>query len=1161
MSPLLLGLLVGCTETSLSGPDLGACAAPPAGAYTYGEVGIGSCLSGPVDLEFVERNGRTWLAIANADPFRNFSGGSILLLDWADTVGQFDSETLLVSDIASLTIDTEHFIGGLGWLQDDDKNLLLVTRRFSEGARTRTGEDSAYIFDLDTGTGYAGGDNIPLKDDPGGIAVASDGTVYILNYTDHSVSVLDASGEQIIPIDLAPEAALVPFPLDDADASGSVAEFDRIILGDETRMVDDAWTLTWLPGQFRAWAVNGAGFERWDSGGGTPVLSGIPGVMEPNLSNVDEIEDAMVVPTQLGSVTSTAPFTLSASIGNDLSMLYSSGGAIFYGSTLVVQDGSSLATLWNWTNTPLIGRGPAGDFDELRGGPSIAIANGGVALYYDVARSSAPTAGSIAMAVSIDGINFSTGDTSILSPAGTDYTSYEQPFVQVDDRMNVSRMWLSMYDGFRYVIGYSQSDDGLSWSEPVPVITDFTDFAAPVVRYVDGEYLMWAATRSNSNLEQWTHVLLRSADGISWGEPEVLFDSDVEFDLRKPPRLAVATEPASSWRVEGVDSGNLGLPAVAGLIYRDVTHGFEFTVASGHEIPNDELFPNGLADLGIEPGSHYDFGGIDWLYVTHTGADERPRISALESLGDSWNLRALDLIPAGTGGNIGGVHHPVVREFDEGFVLFYSAVDGNGVSSIQAATSANGNTWFPAGPLFESSDALGEWAGAAQEPRSIEVEEDGTVRIWLGGSNGSRYRIGAIVASAFDPTAPQLGWELEPGEFTDYQLAPGPPGSVDDSGAKDPMVLRDADGRSVMYYSAYDGSSWHLAYAVRDEESGQWMRRVDVESDETLPAMSRVPRTFSAAGVDNPVARLRSNGQFEMWYAGRDLPVGGVQRLGRATGRGPFVFPEQRRPTLGDSLAFQTQRGDDVVGVIELAQDVETFLTTGVGTTGLILDEQRGMLYIPSKLSNLLYVIDIRDDTRVDFVDQNAMDVETLIRLTTVTGSSGYRGGVISPSSNRLYLTTRNPEAVLVVDLTTLIDDDEKEVTEAPTVGSLPMQDTLQDAGADSVATIGGGHPAIATVDDDAPGTDELLLVPHFRDNSLSVFDLGLGAYGAEIAYLPYLGENPHLVRVSPDGRWAVVAVYLGDVDDEQSSSTLAIVDLDPNSATYLQATNWIRNR
>ena len=86
------------------------------------------------------------------------------------------------------------------------------------------------------------------------------------------------------------------------------------------------------------------------------------------------------------------------------------------------------------------------------------------------------------------------------------------------------------------------------------------------------------------------------------------------------------------------------------------------------------------------------------------------------------------------------------------------------------------------------------------------------------------------------------------------------------------------------------------------------------------------------------------------------------------------------------------------------------------------------------------------------------------------------------------------------------------------------------------------------------------LMATHFRGNALITFDLDMGAYGEEIGYLQHIGENPHLVELSPDGRYAVVANYVGDLINETAHSTLAIVDADPNSTTFLEVLTWIGN-
>ena len=104
------------------------------------------------------------------------------------------------------------------------------------------------------------------------------------------------------------------------------------------------------------------------------------------------------------------------------------------------------------------------------------------------------------------------------------------------------------------------------------------------------------------------------------------------------------------------------------------------------------------------------------------------------------------------------------------------------------------------------------------------------------------------------------------------------------------------------------------------------------------------------------------------------------------------------------------------------------------------------------------------------------------------------------------------------------------------------------------VSLIGANGMALAQGED-------LLLVTEFRNNLVDVYDLSMGAFGTLVAQVPYLGENPHVVRVSPDGRYAVVANYTGEVTENSTSGTIAVIDLDPDSPTYLEAVTWLVNR
>jgi DNA-binding beta-propeller fold protein YncE len=181
------------------------------------------------------------------------------------------------------------------------------------------------------------------------------------------------------------------------------------------------------------------------------------------------------------------------------------------------------------------------------------------------------------------------------------------------------------------------------------------------------------------------------------------------------------------------------------------------------------------------------------------------------------------------------------------------------------------------------------------------------------------------------------------------------------------------------------------------------------------------------------------------------------------------------------------------------------------------------------------------------------MAIETVLRFSSPFGLLGLRDILLLPDG-RLYLAAREPDSVYVVDTSGIVDNDRAEISDFEVLGALAMHDLTDDAGQPTEAFI--STSALAWV----PGQN-LLLATHFRDNSVSVFDLRRGAWGEEIAYIPYVGENPSTIAVSPDGSFAAIGCYLGEVTDEATNSSIALLDLRPDSPTWLQVTTRIVNR
>jgi DNA-binding beta-propeller fold protein YncE len=1101
-SPLLLSvLLTGCVVNVADGPYVGECAAYPDGVYTYGEIGIGTCLAGPTDVQFIEIEGRPWLVVVNADPFINFGVGSSLLIDFESL--DLTKRRNLMHEISAYAHEMDRYVGAVAHLAD--RELLLVTGRLSEDALTRDNDDRIHVLDISDPTNptpWLYGNEITVKDDPFPIVVSQDQSrVYTVNLSDHSVSVIDAEAVPLEVIDVVGPAKLGKGLFLDADASGSYAELDGPIEVDAAEVISDRWTLSWLDGTYRLWIPRDGGLERWNTGDGQNYsLSALGLELDPSYSSsIEEIVDPYV-----------------AWVGGVLTTYFSDRGQI--------RSASSLGTAGDWELSSNIVLSGSVDSLEL-GSPSLTSLDEDLVMFYD-ARSAEGEAASLGLAqLAEDGAFRYSGEVAIEPTSAGE--SFEDPFVI--NEHGLLRMWFSRWDGTSWTIAYTEGFDGLSWSEPEDQISlPGGHVAAPVITYSNGRYLLWAAT-SHDGL-QWEHSSAWSHTGLEWQDLSPILQANDPFDLARPPRASLQVEATGAWSIDARDLGPMSIHAAAG----DTTSsaGFSFTVASGHSIPTGVLGED-YSINGCEPGAFAEISGVPTLFVTGIGNDTQTRIGAIQLIDGDWVDVGEPVI------DHENASHPVVLDQGSEWRLFYAAPGEDGRTRMYSATSATGLKFDrDASDLVQSGES---WDDLGQYPHSADIHDNGEIWLWYAGDNGSRLRIGAASSADGGDT-----FMPEPGLGQDYQFGPGAPGTFDDSGVKDPYVFREGD-TTAMYYSGFDGSVWHIGYAERTNTG--WSRRVNPFTGEGIPSMAGVSGSFSVGGVHSPVvAAVGSTNQ--IYYAGYDSFK---HRIGYANGKAA-LYPIQAFPTVGDTLVFDTTRGDDESSVIELAQSLEAFTTSGTGTSGLVLDEERGFLYVPSKLHSHVYVIDIRDDSTGDMVDANYLDLEALIQVPSTAGAMGFRSGLLLESRNQLLLTSREPDGVVIVDLNDIEDNSIKESIDGVASGVLPLRDLRENEGGITLASIGGAGMALSP-------DQQTLLVTNFRGNGVSVFDLGLGLFGEEIQFINAIGENPHVVDFSPDGRWAVVGNYLGSVIDDEVSSSLAVIDMDPNSEQYLEVVTWIVNK
>jgi DNA-binding beta-propeller fold protein YncE len=1086
-------------------------------------------------LAFYEADGKLWLLVSNADPYRNFSGGSLLAIDMDSVSLEVDRN--FMHDLTAFALPLDPYVGGIGLATDRDPPLAIVASRYSEGASTRSAEDEAFVVDLSDMTRLAlwrDEPRIDLKDDPYPVSTfAEQGRMFVGNLTDHSISVVrtrqTANADLFGVVDIRPGARVDSGPFLDQDDSGSRAVLSRLVASDPSVLPDDEWTLTYVDYVSRIVVPDGDVGARWIGGPLGFDVSDIP--MERVDVSFNPLTDTML-----------DPFLAKSDFGTVL--LWSDGSQIlraFSDGT----DATYVIEMSLFSN--------AGSWDAVLGGPSPALVDGMPAIFYD-GRTEGSDAGSIGLAVATDGVTYEPEARPVLSfdGAGTGpFTGMRHPFVRMDGDARGYRMWMSLSDGENWSIGLSESMNGRDWSDPTEVLRGVdSDLFGPVVSYLNGRYILYAAQPTETGF---SIVSAWSYDGRRFSDLEVVIEEasgSVEDVL---PRIALYAESAGIWRVESRDRGVFGAFLTTGgeLVLAD--QGLTLRVASGHNVPDNLA---GLKDRGgMHPGSELTVDGVRYLFVTTFDAASRERIAILAEGPEGWEVFDADVIMEGVGGNRRGAGAPVVHAHEGTFVMFYSATSADGTSAIRRATSSDGLTgWVP-----EAGDVLDrgpDWDALGHRPHSMERAEEGSLRLWFSGDNGSHARIGVAVQGNGNPLGP---FRIEPSAFEDYQFGTGLPGSFDDTSVQAPSVVT-LDGKRHMYYAGFDGDNWHIGHA--EEEGGVWKRREDAASSRSLPVMQGLPRTFSALGVHAPVLSEADDGDFNVWFGGYD---GDRWRVGQATGSlmnqasgstdlAATLYPMDAFPTAEDTFSFATARGDQKVSVIELEQNVDAFNTLGHGMANMVLDEARGFLYVTTKLVNRIWVVDVRDDSTDLFQDANSLDLEAVIQSDGLTATYGFRDVVIAAQRGLAYVSATDPDSLVVFDLSLIEDNDTKELIVDAAVGSLPMADAARDRGEDTSTDIGAAGMALSS-------DETLLLATHFRDNSVVAFDLTLDAYGASVVRIGDVGENPHVVRFTPDGNHAVVGLYTGEVIDGTAFSTLAIIDTNPSSPRYLEVVTWISNR
>ena len=1113
----LLTLLIGCIQDA-SLPYVGNCTTAPSGVYEYGQIPPGNCLSGPVELHFEEDlNGDPVLLVTNSNPYQVFDNGSLLSIPWSAV--DLGTSRNPVMDIDSEALELPSFAAGLARSGD----LGLVTLRLSEDARTREDHDDVLLIDLSnlpslsfSDRGTNGGHTVTVGADPVDVVVdAINDRAFVANRTDHSISILDLGGEEVEVVIPWSEYALSSAEFIDGDDSGSRASLANLDAIDSTLIPDDLWSLTWIAGTWRLWLPSEAGiFRTQTTGDGLWHESGMG--IELEVENAAGLIDSITDPDWFAG-----------------RMLYADGGDLHSAIT-----GSWLGD-WSYESFELL-QGRAEKWDESLSGPAMVVSDDGLWLFFDGTDG---LSRSIGTAYSEDGYTFTRQDQPVLEPMWDhELAGIADPALVFDSEIDLWRMFYSAFDGENWTIGHATSPDLIVWeSDEAPLLSlDGGDIAAPVLSRSVGEWHLWASARSDG---EWNVIEAHSNDGQNWSLGPLLFahDESVAYD-DEPPGVALDADPDDSLRVEGENWGLLRYTAEPGVAFLSVDHGWAGTPVAGFEL---DLGDAGNPSAGgITVDCVLPDENLAYLTIESSGGIERIGIATIEEDG---RLAPEDgfVLQGSSGFHQGGVSSPVVFDDGDQFRMYFAGMNG-GLQQIGTATSVDGLNWTIADSPVLTPEF--EWESAGMIPGSIERLDDGQIRLWYSASNGEDWRISSATRNengTFARDAASDDWIFESGAL----------GEWDDTGVRDPWVVPglNEDGNSGIYlfYAGYDGELWRGGVAFRPD-GGDFERTVSERTGSTRAVLSLTGGMFHPDGIRRPIMVQDEQG-WHGWFSGI---LNEQSRVGTMKGPHPTqLHKTPRRPSLGDALRFTTERGDPEIEAIPLDTEISELSLTGLGLIALHVDEQRGLMYALTKHQPWIVAIDIRDDSNADegFSDLNTLDIEAVIRVQASSGGAGFRQ--VLEIDGMLYGLNDDPDSIFVLDLSELNEDQDAfaEILYDTQVGGLTAaRDLTSDEGLENTTSMGPGQMALH-----ADG--RRLLVTNFNDNSVSVYDLSLGTHGQLIQTISLIGENPYAIAIHGD--YAVVGNFYGETDSRNvTQSTLAVIDLNEESATYLEVLTWIVN-
>ncbi len=1192
-SPIfLLGLgatLAGCV-VSAPLPYLGECADTEGlDIYEYGQVGIGSCLAGPTDLQVLEDgDGEFHLLVVNSNFEVNFRDGSLLAIPFSGI--DLDRETNYMHEVGATALSLPTFPAGVGVSQDG--RFALVSDRTADKLLGET-VDRVYAVDLanldagelalaDRGTEVDedGHSYVPVPTDPFTVVThPQTGLVYVLGLHTHQVSVLDESVSPIQVLDVLDNGDVSEPVFEDLDGSGSHAD----------------WYLN-------AFAASLAQDETWEIRFREGVYSlFLPDAEEQTLRRLDSTDARSWSEAVLAELGEDEQFDWSEGGFGRAAVVVAYAGDSGYRRMWVEgrdEDGVSAigaaetvtgwATDWDVADlvTPVL-EARGSDYESVGVGEPSVIVDGDLHVLFYTAEG---TDGRSIGVVEGDGRSFDRNDDPALArgDGGWDGDEVYGPAALRWALTGEDLLYYTGSDGNASAIGLAVGEDGGGFERlDVPGGDDGLVFGAGEAGAWDADSVAYPAVIHDAGIfhmfymgsdgATWQLGHATSFDGIEW-ERDPLNPLASPFDGELAALGAVKTAEGEYFRVEGSISGAMSeaggsgdTVAIPGETFASGACPMMFTIVDRHILgrgEDGEDWEDGSGGPAVVPETD---GSFTLIYVT---VEDSRHLLGQATGADGFSFERqgpVAFTDSVASGDLEGVGGPALLDHDGERLLAFHGWRGTDMAIYAATGEPEAGTSFTplagGAPVLEAS--ADGWDGSTVTSPSL-VAFGGELWMFYEGTDGANTAIGAARFDAASETFERVGSD-------GLVFTEGGPGDWDDGWVGDPHVRMleggDEDGLLELTYVGYDGLTERIGRAT-SPDGQQWTRHTDANG---VPAAILGPDFigFDSDGCFEPFV-LDIGGRPTMWYEGLLGTEPGVPRLGMAVERGDQVWVKAyERLQRDDGYVVSTTHGDgELTSSIDLGDGtnlvIDGALINGSGVSDMALTPDGRFLLVSNKLHDNIYVIDVLDDTDGAQVDGNYHQIEAIIQIPNHYDVTGTRGMVFAADSQTLYLLLAplvqrenpnrlyGPEAVLVLDISSIEDDSEPQVYDDLVVGvAATARGVEEDVGNPTI--ISGGPTNLVLSPDES-----LAYVAHYNDNSVHVYRLDAGRDPVLIQVVEGMGDEPFDVALSPDGRHLFVANYVGELEGPKQSvvhSTVTVVDVDPASPTYHQIVTTLRNR